>query len=66
MIGPFVGGWLVDQTSWRWVFGVVVLVALLAAWLGVRHLPESHGARVGRGPRLDWAGSVLVSLGLAA
>jgi EmrB/QacA subfamily drug resistance transporter len=65
VIGPFVGGWLVDATSWRWVFGVVVIVALVAAWLGVRHLPESHGARTGR-RRPDWAGSVLISIGLAA
>jgi EmrB/QacA subfamily drug resistance transporter len=65
LIGPFVGGWLVDQTSWRWVFAVVVFAALAAAWLGVRHLPESHGARTGR-RRLDWAGAALVSLGLAA
>jgi EmrB/QacA subfamily drug resistance transporter len=65
LIGPFVGGWLVDQTSWRWVFAVVVFVALAAAWLGVRHLPESRGTR--EAPRRpDWAGSVLVSLGLAA
>ena len=65
LIGPFVGGWLVDQTSWRWVFGVVVVVALAAAWLGVRHLPESRGAGAGQ-RRPDWAGSVLISLGLAA
>jgi EmrB/QacA subfamily drug resistance transporter len=65
LIGPFVGGWLVDQTSWRWVFAVVVFVALAAAWLGVRHLPESHGTRTGT-RRPDWAGAALVSLGLAA
>jgi MFS family permease len=65
LIGPFLGGWLVDQTSWRWVFAVVVFVALTAAWLGVRHLPESHGSRAGR-RRPDWAGAALVSLGLAA
>jgi EmrB/QacA subfamily drug resistance transporter len=65
LIGPFVGGWLVDQTSWRWVFAVVVFVALAAAWLGVRHLPESHETR--DAPRRpDWAGATLVSLGLAA
>jgi len=65
LIGPFVGGWLVDETSWRWVFGVVVIAALAAAWLGLRHLPESRGAPTER-RRPDWAGSVLVSLGLAA
>ncbi|MGN6586650.1 MAG: MFS transporter [Solirubrobacterales bacterium] len=65
LIGPFAGGWLVDQTSWRSVFAVVVVVALAAAWLGLRHLPESHGARSGH-RRPDWIGSALISLGLAA
>ena len=65
LIGPFVGGWLVDQTSWRSVFAVVVVVALAAAWLGLRHLPESHEVRTPR-RRPDWVGSALISLGLAA
>jgi EmrB/QacA subfamily drug resistance transporter len=62
LIGPFLGGWLVDAASWRWVFGIVVVLALLAAWIGARHLPESRASRAGRP---DWTGSVLVSLGLA-
>ena len=65
LIGPFAGGWLVDQTTWRWVFGIVVIVALAGAWLGARHLPESRGAGTAR-PRPDWVGSALVSLGLGA
>jgi EmrB/QacA subfamily drug resistance transporter len=65
LLGPFAGGWLVDQTSWRSVFAVVVLVALAAAWLGFRHLPESQGARTER-RRPDWIGSALISLGLGA
>ena len=63
-IGPFLGGWLVDVGSWRLVFGVVVVVAVVAAWLGVRHLPESRGPQA-HGARPDWIGSALVSLGLA-
>lgn len=65
LVGPFLGGWLVDSASWRWVFAIVVLAALLAAWLAQRHLPESSAPRTGR-RRLDWTGSALVSLGLAA
>jgi len=64
LIGPFLGGWLVDTASWRWVFAIVVVVALIAAWLGARHLPESR-AQGARATRPDWTGSVLVSLGLA-
>lgn len=63
-IGPFLGGWLVDAASWRWVFAIVVVVALAAAWLGARHLPESRAPRT-RARRPNWTGSALVSLGLA-
>jgi EmrB/QacA subfamily drug resistance transporter len=65
LVGPFLGGWLVDAASWRWVFAIVVAVALLAAWLGARHLPESRAPRTAAA-RPDWIGSGLVSLGLAA
>jgi EmrB/QacA subfamily drug resistance transporter len=65
LAGPFLGGWLVDAASWRWVFAIVVFAALAAAWLGLRHLPESRAPGSG-GRRPDWAGAALVSLGLAA
>lgn len=65
LLGPFAGGWLIDAASWRWVFALVVPVALLAAWLAHRHLPESRAARRA-GHRPDWAGSALISVGLAA
>lgn len=65
LVGPFLGGWLVDAASWRWVFAIVVAAALAAAWLGARHLPESRAPRT-ESARPDWTGSALVSLGLAA
>jgi hypothetical protein len=40
------------------------VVALGAAWLGLRHLPESRGPRT-EATRPDWTGAALVSLGLA-
>jgi EmrB/QacA subfamily drug resistance transporter len=64
LIGPFLGGWLVDAASWRWVFAIVVAVALPAAWIGARHLPENQAERTEKA-RPDWAGSALVTLGLA-
>ena len=55
LIGPFLGGWLVDAASWRWVFAIVVVLALIAVWIGVRHLPESPRA-AGPRARPDWIG----------
>lgn len=66
VIGPLVGGFLVDQLSWHWVFFVNVAPALLAtllvgvAWREFRH--ESSQAR----PPIDYAGVVLLSLGVVA
>jgi EmrB/QacA subfamily drug resistance transporter len=63
IIGPILGGWLVDDVSWRWIFyvnvpvGAVALVA--AARLLQRDEPAAH-------ERLDWLGLLLLSPGLAA
>jgi EmrB/QacA subfamily drug resistance transporter len=60
-IGPFVGGWLVDAASWRWVFVVNVPVTAVTMAITARHVPESRAED--RAP-LDLAGAVLASLGL--
>jgi EmrB/QacA subfamily drug resistance transporter len=63
-IAPFAGGALVDAGSWRLVFLIVVLVAGPAAWIAVRHIPESRDEDATGQP--DWLGAALLSLGLGA
>ncbi|MEO8578456.1 MAG: MFS transporter, partial [Gemmatimonadales bacterium] len=63
-VGPLAGGWLVDSASWRFVFVAIVPFALVAAWIAFRHEPEGKRERSEKGP-LDYAGAVLVTLGLA-
>lgn len=60
-VGPFLGGWLVDAASWRWVFLINVPLAAVAFVVTVRHVPESRAATAGR---LDLAGAAAVTLGL--
>jgi EmrB/QacA subfamily drug resistance transporter len=61
ILGPTIGGLIVDNASWRWIFYVnlpIGLIAVLAAW---RILP-----RVERGTvdRLDVRGLLLMATGL--
>ncbi|MEE4023589.1 DHA2 family efflux MFS transporter permease subunit [Gordonia sp. PKS22-38] len=62
-LGPFVGGWLVDTASWRWVFFVSVPLALGAIWIAMRHVPESRDRTATH--RLDVAGAIAVTVGLS-
>jgi len=40
-LGPFIGGWLVDSASWRWVFFLNVPLAVAVAWIAARQSPNS-------------------------
>ena len=60
-LGPYVGGWLVDQASWRAVF-LLNLPLILAALLVLTQVPESRDAR--RALSLDVPGALLALIGL--
>ncbi|MCK0117722.1 MFS transporter [Isoptericola sp. S6320L] len=60
IVGPFVGGGLVDLVSWRGVFWINVPVVAVTLYL-LRGVPPS-GATSGR--RIDVPGAVLAAVGL--
>ena len=63
-VGPVLGGWLVENLSWRWVFYINVplaLVVLLILYARVPERPRAEGDT-----RLDWPGALLATLGLGA
>ncbi|MFF4250333.1 MFS transporter [Streptomyces sp. NPDC001663] len=54
-VGPVLGGVLTDGPGWRWIFYVNLPVSVVAVWLTLKVVPESHGSR---DRRIDWAGTV--------
>jgi EmrB/QacA subfamily drug resistance transporter len=61
--GPLLGGWLVDQLSWRAIFLLNVPFAIAAAGLALRFGCESSDPQA---KQLDWSGAASVAIGLAA
>src|SRR5690242_19220711 len=65
-LGPSIGGLLVDAFGWRSIFFMVVPFCLVSIWLAYRYVPTSApggGNAAGGGPRLDWRGLILGSVG---
>ncbi|WP_043446628.1 MFS transporter [Arthrobacter sp. L77] len=62
-IGPFLGGWLVESFSWRWIFFINVPIAAAAIWIAARHVPETRDTEATG--RLDVGGALLGALALA-
>jgi len=62
-LGPFLGGYLIDSVSWRWVFVINLPIAAAAVAIAMRHVPESRDEHASA--HLDVAGSALLTVGLA-
>jgi EmrB/QacA subfamily drug resistance transporter len=62
ILGPVLGGLILQHLSWRWIFYVNVPIGALALALAFKLLPDSEPQR---GQRLDVTGVALLSPGLA-
>jgi EmrB/QacA subfamily drug resistance transporter len=64
VVGPVLGGVLVQYASWRWVFFLNVPLAVVVLLVLFWRVPESRDADASGS--LDWWGTLLVTLGLGA
>jgi EmrB/QacA subfamily drug resistance transporter len=66
VLGPVIGGLIVTNLSWRWIFLVNLPVGVIGLLLAARFMPagRSEGRSADGVTRLDWKGLLLLSPGL--
>lgn len=60
ILGPFVGGVLVEDVGWRAIFLLNIPLIAVAVWAAQRHVKESRDESASG--QFDWLGALLVAL----
>lgn len=63
LLGPIIGGLIVDSASWRWIF--IINVPLVIAALALSRVAVPGRAHGMPDTRIDWLGAGLAAFGLA-
>ena len=63
LIGPTLGGWLVEAVSWHWIFLINIPVGLAGALVTLKVMPD---VRADDESRFDWTGYAMLAFGMAA
>jgi EmrB/QacA subfamily drug resistance transporter len=62
ILGPILGGWLVQDFSWRWIFFINLPIGIIAFITSTRVLPRDESQPA---VKLDWVGLATLSPSLA-
>lgn len=62
LIGPTLGGWLVEAASWHWIFLINIPMGILGCWICVKAMPNLTEASV---KSFDLWGFILLVLAMA-
>ena len=65
VLGPVVGGLVIDVVGWRWTFAMNIPIAMLTVVLGLMFLPPDRPTVDGRTGRPDLGGAILMVVGTA-
>ncbi|MEG2045985.1 MAG: multidrug transporter subunit MdtD [Comamonas sp.] len=63
LLGPTLGGWMVEYASWHWIFWINVPVGMLGLWATWRWFPKAPPVQV---RKFDGAGYALLAFGMVA
>lgn len=63
LIGPFLGGFLIDSLSWHWIFFINVPFGVLSIILIQKNLEENI---VGKKHKIDYLGSLMMTIAIVS
>lgn len=65
-LGPPLGGWIIDHSSWPYIFYVNIPIGIIATILTLQFIKSPKFASFDKNAKVDWAGIGLLALGVGA
>ncbi|WP_431160755.1 MDR family MFS transporter [Flagellimonas beolgyonensis] len=63
-LGPTLGGYIVDNFSWEWIFFINVPIGLIATLLSIRYIKDQ--GEVKRPKTIDWMAIIFLAVGVGS